>query len=597
MAKPMFVVVIVLLTTAALLLTQPMTTGAATTYASDSFSRTLTDTWGSPYIGGKYTLGGTAADFGTNGSAGTIRVPTANWNRYAHLTQVSARDVEVRFRIKRDKVAAGGSQIVYFLARRVSPGYSYQGRIRYGTDGTVRLQAVKEVAGAQTVIGGEKTATGLTAAAGTFIRVRGQVTGVNPTTILLKAWLDGQTEPSSWTYTGIDYASSLQVAGSVGLRTYLAGTVTNAPVVFTFDDYVVTDAPPAPPTPTPTFTKTLTPTPTRTSTPKPTPTGPSVYWGALVHGQAPSNTNMAPGGVFDTFEQHAKKKMSIIHWGQAWKMNGTYQAFYAPWFTNVRNHGSIPLIDWSSQLLGGGATQSEFALAKIYNGYHDGYIKNWALAAKAWGHPFFLRFDWEMNGNWDFPWSEQLNGNQPGDYVKAWRHVHDIFTQNGVQNVTWVWCPNVSGTTTRAMAGLYPGDAYVDWTCLDGYNMYSTWLNFNQVFNGVGINWLYASYNEILNVAPTKPLMVGEFASLEAGDGGTKKAAWIRDAISIQVPAYFPRIKAILWFNWNARNSAYTFPIESSTAATSAFAAAISSSIYPANAYSNLNTSPIPPLP
>ena len=47
--------------------------------------------------------------------------------------------------------------------------------------------------------------------------------------------------------------------------------------------------------------------------------------------------------------------------------------------------------------------------------------------AQEWGHPFFLRFDWEMNGFW-FPWSEGVNGNKPGEFVAAWRHVHDIFT-------------------------------------------------------------------------------------------------------------------------------------------------------------------------
>ena len=47
-----------------------------------------------------------------------------------------------------------------------------------------------------------------------------------------------------------------------------------------------------------------------------------------------------------------------------------------------------------------------------------------------------------MNGNW-FAWMEGVNGNQPGEYVAAWRHVHDIFTAVGATNVSWVWCPNV----------------------------------------------------------------------------------------------------------------------------------------------------------
>src|SRR5690349_24021953 len=45
-------------------------------------------------------------------------------------------------------------------------------------------------------------------------------------------------------------------------------------------------------------------------------------------------------------------------------------------------------------------------------------------------------FDWQMNGDWQFPWSAQLNGNTPADYIAAWRHVHDLFAQAGATNVT-----------------------------------------------------------------------------------------------------------------------------------------------------------------
>ena len=73
-------------------------------------------------------------------------------------------------------------------------------------------------------------------------------------------------------------------------------------------------------------------------------------------------------------------------------------------------------------------------------GTYDAYIREFAEGARDWGHPFFLRFNWEMNGDW-FPWAERVNGNQPGEYVAAWRHVHDIFTAVGATNATWVWCP------------------------------------------------------------------------------------------------------------------------------------------------------------
>ena len=93
---------------------------------------------------------------------------------------------------------------------------------------------------------------GLTNTPGSFIRVRAQLTGTNPTTIRIRAWADGGTEPTTWQYTETNSAASLQAAGGVGLLAYLSGSITNAPVLVTFDDFLVTSigAPPANTAPT-----------------------------------------------------------------------------------------------------------------------------------------------------------------------------------------------------------------------------------------------------------------------------------------------------------------------------------------------------------
>ncbi|MBK9715235.1 MAG: hypothetical protein IPO81_28695 [Kouleothrix sp.] len=331
--------------------------------------------------------------------------------------------------------------------------------------------------------------------------------------------------------------------------------------------------------------------------------GPLIYWGAIVNGLGPSSANLQSGGAFDTFETRSKKKMSIIHWGQAWMgSDGSWGEFQTSYFDNVRNHGAIPMLNWASWRLGGGASQPNFQLRDLYGGAYDTYITRWATAAKSWGHPLFLRFNHEMNGWW-YPWAEGklsngliVNGNSAGDYVKAWRHVHDIFTNVGATNVTWVWCPNYV-SDRGPFTGMYPGDAYVDWTCLDGYNRVgdTDWLSFNQVFTGSGTTYLKNSYQLVLNVAPNKPMMIAETATREAGDGGTKKAAWIKDALLTQIPTNFPKIKAVLWFNWDD-SSGKTYPIETSLAATTAWAAGIASPVYASNQFGNLNISPIPML-
>ena len=72
----------------------------------------------------------------------------------------------------------------------------------------------------------------------------------------------------------------------------------------------------------------------------------------------------------------------------------------------------------------------------------DSYLRSWADGIRSLGYPVAIRFAHEMNGDW-YPWCEKVNGNQPGDYVKAWRHVHDVFRPRGATNVIWVWSPNV----------------------------------------------------------------------------------------------------------------------------------------------------------
>jgi hypothetical protein len=343
------------------------------------------------------------------------------------------------------------------------------------------------------------------------------------------------------------------------------------------------------PTMAPTSTPTSVPPTAPTSTPTSLPPTASVYWGAYINGVPWDITKL------DAFESIAGKRASIVHFGQPWQQNSQFLAFPTTLMDSIRGRGSIPMINWGSWQLGYGVDQPDYRLSVIAGGRYDDYIAAWARSAKAWGVPFFLKFDHEMNGWWQFPWAEQLNGNLPGDYVNAWRHVHDIFTQVGATNATWVWCPNIVSAKTTPLPSLYPGDAYVDWTCLHGYNHGgSDWRTFTEIFRGYAGN-PYDSYQQLLDLAPAKPIMLGEWASAEAGDGGAAKAAWIRDAVETQIPNNFPQIGAVVWFNWNSTPDS-TWPVESSQPSSAAFAEAIASPYYADNQFAALSVAPIAAL-
>jgi beta-mannanase len=303
-----------------------------------------------------------------------------------------------------------------------------------------------------------------------------------------------------------------------------------------------------------------------------------MYWGGWIReGSTEAPWDMTAAS---TFESHAGKGASIVHWSSPFATStGSYYGFQTAQFDTVRSHGSIPLFSWANN-----PGVNGFSDAQVAAGSQDAYITAWAQAAKAWGHPFFLRFAWEMNGSW-FPWGVGYNGTTTTDYVNMWRHVHDIFTRVGATNVSWVWCPNIDPYHQMAsLSALYPGNSYVDWTCLDGYNGNAPWTSFANLFG--------SSYDAIVGIAPTKPMLVGETGSTESGGS---KAQWISDMFAA-LPTRFPAIHAVVWFNKPETGpGGYTdWSIESSATGENAFAAGVANTKYTANQYANLATSPIP---
>ncbi len=318
----------------------------------------------------------------------------------------------------------------------------------------------------------------------------------------------------------------------------------------------------------------------------------ATYWGAWVGPQFTGTAAPEDMTAVSDFEKLSRKPLSLMESFGAWaECSLTHcppgQAFPQSALEAMRDHGSIPLYSWASEGRGDTTEQPEFQLAAIVAGKFDPYIRQWATEAKAWGHPFFLRFDWEMNGNW-FPWSEQADGNRAGDFVAAWRHVHDIFSEVGATNVSWVWCPYVNPNgNLPSDAALYPGDGYVDWTCLDGYNKgtlsspTAQYRSFDYLFG--------PDYRAITGtIAPSKPMLLGEVASSEHGGS---KAEWIDDMFA-ELPTAYPQVRGLFWFDYYDQGN--DWPIETSASATEAFATGIAAPQYLSNSFGTTAGGPVP---
>lgn len=236
------------------------------------------------------------------------------------------------------------------------------------------------------------------------------------------------------------------------------------------------------------------------------------------------------------FEKEAGRKPAMIMWYQDWA-----QSFPRSACDNARLYGAVPQIVWEPWYWG---EMERIKLDNITNGEWDEYIRSWAKDIKAYGYPVFLRVGHEFNIE-GYPWGVINNGKDPKKYIAAYRRVVDIFKKEGTKNVKWIWCfmnfsfPDEPWNDYEAA---YPGDDYVDWIGIDGYNWgttqsWSDWQTFKFLFRDQA--------RRMMKLHPTKPIMVAEFGCAEKGGD---KAAWIK-SMPFDLKSSMKNIKSINWFD------------------------------------------------
>jgi hypothetical protein len=220
----------------------------------------------------------------------------------------------------------------------------------------------------------------------------------------------------------------------------------------------------------------------------------------------------------------------FIHWGN----ENQFPMSLSP---IIREKGQTLVIFWeATDYTVGTVNQPKFSYDAILRGDWDTYMRSFAADAKSYGGPIILIPFSEMNSDW-FPWSGTKNGNTPAKAILAYQHVHDIFSE--APNVKFGWAPNndsLPNTPENSMDKYYPGDAYVDYVGIDGFNFGNPWQTFDDMFAGPLA--ILASYH--------KPIYIFSFASADGPD----KANWITNTFTKDMPKY-PKIAGWIWFNEN----------------------------------------------
>jgi hypothetical protein len=276
------------------------------------------------------------------------------------------------------------------------------------------------------------------------------------------------------------------------------------------------------------------------------------------------------------FENLSGRHVCSVMWYQSW------DASYQPPFPNLDdllyhddyNTHTVPHLTWEPWV----------KLKDIANGKYDSYLRSYADQVGIWDRTIRLRFAHEMiqddNYCWGqpgcpewYPWQDQ-----PADYIAAFRHVHGIFAARAPK-VEFVWCPNNYPDRMDIVQKYYPGEEYVDWLCMDGYNPtnqdglpgWPDWKWFDDIF--YNIYHTLADNNDFFG---DKPMMLGEFGSCEAGPyelPSETKSAWITNTFERLKSSDYAQVKAFYWFNIDKECD---WRINSSSQSLSALQAAIS---------------------
>jgi hypothetical protein len=231
--------------------------------------------------------------------------------------------------------------------------------------------------------------------------------------------------------------------------------------------------------------------------------------------------------------------------------------------TLARTRGVRLIISWLPDKGSDNVKAPGYRLSAIAAGKFDADLRALGLQIKALPHGAIVRPMPDPNTPW-YAWSGTVNGNRPGDYVRAWKHVRTVLGKVAGKKVKLLWsvyARSVPDDKKNAISVYFPGAKQVDLVGADAYNF----------GNSQGLAWtapvdLFApAYGTISKLAP-KPFWISETASTARGGD---ESAWI-GALG-QLGKTMPKLAGVVWYD--VRDSTGDFRVPRKGAAAAAFKA------------------------
>ena len=203
----------------------------------------------------------------------------------------------------------------------------------------------------------------------------------------------------------------------------------------------------------------------------------------------------------------------------------------------------------------------------ILRGKFDDYFKRLALDIKAYGAPLMLRLNNEMNTDWT-SYSGIMNLLDPDIFVMTWRRMYDIFEENGVDNVMWIWNPIAKSCPYSSWSEdlcYFPGVNYTQLLGGTSYEMNNYKDNAEKLITSFARHY-GELYNKNKDYFADWGMIIGEFACGSGGNAGESEgmalgrnaaaqATWVEGMLnelySDKPAPYAKQIKGLIWFNCN----------------------------------------------
>lgn len=263
------------------------------------------------------------------------------------------------------------------------------------------------------------------------------------------------------------------------------------------------------------------------------------------------------------FESIAQKKILWAMFSDNWFKPGGI-SYPKQKIHTIYSNGTLPYVRFmprsnEEQFI----PETKYSLQNIIDGKFDKALHQWAKDAKADGIQLLADFAVEPNGDW-FGWSGVFNGggtkdgygdpnypDGPERYRDAYRHIIDIFRDEGVNNITWFFHYNYESSPPNEWNQpkyYYPGDNYIDWI---GFSLYGA-QTIDENWEDLKFSTQLQDYSNSFNAINThRPVALLEFGVTDGHPDGNK-SAWLQDAFSTILNNPYIKFSAIsIWHeNW-----------------------------------------------